>query len=515
MKPTLALESGSGRCDGAAHRGEAGLRSVALPLGGAAAVAVGALVAAGASLPPAVAFALLVVAVAACVNRVALFSSELSTTGEAAVLFAAVVVFRRDAPLLGPVLVALFVGPTDLLHWRNRSAVRMAYNGGTQVLAVLAGAAVYGAVATADAPIGRVAAAALVASVPYVLVDSAAAVALLHRRDGEAVGAAARHLLAVNWLSVPLALCGGCAGYLADRVGWSVAALVLLAAVFAPELVQVGWRRWSRAPAALATTVIVAVVTASACGLVAAVGPALPDALPELLVLGVAGAVLELAFVTRRGATCLRTLAPVVVSAAIVLHGDGAVAGAAALAATGVGVAAWRARRSWPRTAFDAIATGAAAAVAAALYGAVGPSRPAFSLAVLGAAVLAVVGFELVSGLASWSVVRLSRPEAGASFWRLWAWSRGRFAATTVVAIALAIVWAHVGAIGALPWAAGVVGVVVVFAPARWSRMPDGGDVEVALAAVAAELARRIDGSSLEPRSIEAVLAVSERLLEH
>src|SRR5204863_844395 len=115
MKPTLVLESGGGRHAGAARRAEAGLRSVALPLGVAGVITVAVLVAAGAAFPPGVAFVLLVAAVAACVNRVALFSSELSTTGEAAVLFTAVVVFRRDAPLLGPVLVALFVGPADLL----------------------------------------------------------------------------------------------------------------------------------------------------------------------------------------------------------------------------------------------------------------------------------------------------------------------------------------------------------------------------------------------------------------
>src|SRR2546428_699437 len=105
---------------------------------------------------------------------------------------------------------------------RHDAAVRRAEAGLRSVALPLgAAAAAYGAVAPAGAPIERIAAAALLAAVPYVVVDSAAGVALLHRRDGEPVGAATRHLLTLNWLSVPLAVCGACAGFLADEVGWS------------------------------------------------------------------------------------------------------------------------------------------------------------------------------------------------------------------------------------------------------------------------------------------------------
>ena len=86
---------------------------------------------------------------AVTVNRGAFFPTELVATAEAAVLFAALVGFSRDAAFLGPLIVALAVGPLDVVHWRQRAVVRMAYNSGSQGLAVLVGAVAFRAVSEA------------------------------------------------------------------------------------------------------------------------------------------------------------------------------------------------------------------------------------------------------------------------------------------------------------------------------------------------------------------------------
>src|SRR4051794_19103630 len=99
--------------------------------------------AAGAPLPPIAPVLLLAVAAALCVNRFALFPSEHAATAEAAVLLAAVVGFSGDAAILGPLTVALLVGPLDVLHWEQRSFVRMAYNAGNRGLATLTAVATF------------------------------------------------------------------------------------------------------------------------------------------------------------------------------------------------------------------------------------------------------------------------------------------------------------------------------------------------------------------------------------
>src|SRR5438876_8049703 len=81
------------------------------------AVAVGAaLVARGEPLPGIVPVVLLAVLVALSVNLGALFPSEFSATADVAILFAAVVGFAVDAPLLGPFVVGLLMGPFDWVH---------------------------------------------------------------------------------------------------------------------------------------------------------------------------------------------------------------------------------------------------------------------------------------------------------------------------------------------------------------------------------------------------------------
>ncbi|HEX5587924.1 MAG TPA: hypothetical protein VFZ17_11500, partial [Acidimicrobiia bacterium] len=92
-----------------------------------------ALAAAGQSWPPLGLLALFAVLAWFAVNRYTFFPSEMSVTAESAVLLASVVVFRRDAPLLGPWCVAVLVGPLDALHWEHRAFSRMAYNAAHQV----------------------------------------------------------------------------------------------------------------------------------------------------------------------------------------------------------------------------------------------------------------------------------------------------------------------------------------------------------------------------------------------
>ena len=102
-----------------------------------------ALVVAGAARPPVGPILLLAIAAALCVNRFVLFPTEHAATAEAAVLLAAVVGLRGDAPYLGPLVVALLVGPLDALHWEQRSFARMAYNAGNRGLATLAAAGMF------------------------------------------------------------------------------------------------------------------------------------------------------------------------------------------------------------------------------------------------------------------------------------------------------------------------------------------------------------------------------------
>ena len=137
--------------------------SWALALVGVAVLIV--LVARGASLPPLVPTVLLVVVVALCIGRVALYPSELAATAELAAVLCAVTAFRESAPVTGPLLLALLVGPLDRDHWRERSFVRMAYNSGDRALAALGGAGAFaGVTALLGSSVGALVAATAVAA---------------------------------------------------------------------------------------------------------------------------------------------------------------------------------------------------------------------------------------------------------------------------------------------------------------------------------------------------------------
>ncbi len=198
----------------------------------------------GAPWPPALPSVALVVVLALAVNRGAFFSTELVATSEAAVLFAAVVGFRHDAALLGPLLVALAVGPLDTVHWRQRAFVRMAYNSGSQGLAVLLGAVVFREITErVGGSFAAVVGAAACAAVPYALADSACGVALMRTRHDTSLRDAVRHQWSLNGLALPLACVGAVAGFLALEVGWWLTVLVLLPLPWIPELVLVRARR--------------------------------------------------------------------------------------------------------------------------------------------------------------------------------------------------------------------------------------------------------------------------------
>ncbi len=107
------------------------------------------LAAEGASFPPPGLLLLLAVPLALCMNRFVFFPNEVGVTADAAVIFAAMVGFRHDALWLGPLLVALLVGPLDAKHWEERAFVRMAYNSGSTAMVTFAALAAFGTLADA------------------------------------------------------------------------------------------------------------------------------------------------------------------------------------------------------------------------------------------------------------------------------------------------------------------------------------------------------------------------------
>ena len=153
----------------------------------------GVLLARGSALPTPGPILFLALVAALCVNRFALFPTEHASTAEAAVLLAAVVGFRDEAVFLGPLVVALLLGPLDALHWEQRSFVRMANNAGNRGLATLAASAAFVAChdAFGSSPI-EWCVVVVVAAGAFVVVDLALSATLL-RLLGEPLRSAFRH----------------------------------------------------------------------------------------------------------------------------------------------------------------------------------------------------------------------------------------------------------------------------------------------------------------------------------
>ena len=343
------------------------------------------LIAAGLPLPEPLPILVLAVFVVFAVNRFTFFPSEVAVTAEAAVLATAIVAFRHDSAFVGPWCVALLAGPLDLLHWRQRSFVRMAYNAGNRMLATLAGAASF-TILLDSSLLGtgaiRFGAAVLAAALSYAAVEGAIGVVLVRLHTGASWLGAARIELPLDALSVPLAVVGGAAGYLATEVGWWAATLVLVPTLFVPELALA--RPFRRAPAAtrLATTIVPAVLGVVVLALLVPV-PAASTLVALVVIAAVAGFELRVDLP-------VPPLVAALAAAAVLVSGDAVLAGAVVMAVTATTVSWIVAREaSW----WAPVGAGGAALVAAVVY----DLRPS-PAAALAAAVL----FELLvaTGLA-------------------------------------------------------------------------------------------------------------------
>lgn len=228
----------------------------------------------------------LVATSAACVNRQALFSTEISLTAEASVIVCAVVLFERDAALVAPMIVGLASGWLDSFQWSSRAWIPMAFNSGSRALEALVAALAFTAVTGVfgHAPFMLTVAGVLAAGV-FTLADVLIFGVLLMVRDGARPRAAAHDASAFAVLRASLATYGAAAGLV------GIASLPLLGAVAAvpaawiPEAVlvrppQVVWRRLARWAVVAAIAVSVAVGVGLFVGL-----PTLP-ATAALLALG-------------------------------------------------------------------------------------------------------------------------------------------------------------------------------------------------------------------------------------
>ena len=420
----------------------------------AVAVAIGAaLVARGEPLPALGPVLLLAVLVALSVNLGALFPSEFSATADVAILFAAVVGFAVDAPLLGPFVVGLLMGPFDWVHWKQRLFYRMAYNSGSQSLCILLAALVFRATSPALDDVVPVLVVAAIAAVIWMLADIALVTLVLVRRGGTSTLAAARHVLVLNTITVPLALVGAAAGILALEVGWGAAGLVLAPLPFVPDLVLVRARRSSVARVLAALRLPLLVTALSVVGIVA-------DAdRTTLVTLVVMGVLLGVEARPGTGSLVAPILATVVI-AAVVVEGRDAYVIATLVAMGGVGATLLTAAPAF-RHAVGSLVLGAGAAIASVgVYDAF--DRPASSPAgMVVVAVLAGITFEVV-------VVTVGCPARAVALERA-AWSLPVVAA----AAALAVAWAALGSpSGPVVFGASLgiaMGAVAVWASPPWT----------------------------------------------
>ena len=262
--------------------------------------AVAAVMATGSPLPAPGTLLLLALPLALCMNRFLFFPNEVGVTADAAVIFAAMIVFRDDAVWIGPLLLALLVGPLDAKHWSERAFVRMAYNSGSTAFVTGAALAVFVALSHVwGSSFGALMGAAAVAAIPYVVIESVLSIALVTLL-GERPGIAARQQLPLNSIAAPLALLGAAAGVAAIEIGWWSALLVLLPAPLVPEVVFVtvprrfrgstpaGWLVAAAVLLAVSLLTPVAGLGALVCLVVAERRPrAAPRASPLVAVLGV------------------------------------------------------------------------------------------------------------------------------------------------------------------------------------------------------------------------------------
>jgi hypothetical protein len=422
------------------------VRSFAALVGAAALGAALLLAIDGAAWPPPGPVLLLSLVLLLAVNRFALFPNEHAATAEAAVLLAAVVGFRADAAFLGPLVLALLVGPLDMLHWTQRSFLRMAYNAGNRGLATLAAAGAFAA--TSDTLAGSPGAltsavAAVVAIAAFAVVDLALSATLL-RLQGEPVAVAVRDVLGIDVLTVPIAAFGAACGFLEPAVGWWAIAVALVPAVFVPEVVLA--RRRGRV--AVVRDVAVAVAVLGTVAALAVFGPRPP--LGVLAVLAALAAIVGTAFACNRWRVP-PLLALLVTAAAVVPHDRSAFLVAVVTGLVGAVAAAWARGRVLPH-AFVLVLVLVGAAVAVVIVRSSSPAPPGVALG----SVLAGVVFSVITVLPSGA--------PGAARRLVWA------APVLAGAIAWAVLWRVVGTGGALAFAVGLG--VLVAATAWWGPVP-------------------------------------------
>jgi hypothetical protein len=419
-----------------------------LVLSGALAAGV-VLVLAGARLPAPGPVLLLALAAALCVNRFALFPNEHAATAEAAVLLAAVVGFRDDAPWLGPLLVSLLVGPLDALHWEQRAFVRMAYNAGNRGLATLAAAAAF-AVAGDLVTHSTVAwvVSVLVAAGAFTLVDVGLSVGLL-RVQGDRLASTFAHLVDIDALTFPIACVGAAVGILAEQVGWWATVAALVPVAFVPELVIARAR-------VRATAVVDLALLLSFCAMLAVIALVSPATSTVTLAVLVGVAMLVgTEFVLTRGAL-VPPMAATVVAAAVVVGGPRTHLAALLVATVATATTWWCSSSRLGLRFVGALAlAGVAGVLAAAAADAVGRSDELGSIAAVTGALAFAVGVIAAAPGRRRRVLAL-------------VWSVPLVAA----AVAWAESWAVIGVVGGLVW---VVAIAVAVAGAdAWGVSPWG-----------------------------------------
>jgi hypothetical protein len=336
----------------------------------------------GEVLPDAGLLLVLAIPLAMCMNRYLFFPNEIGVTADAAVLFAAIVAFDHQAPWLGPLCLALLVGPLDARHWGARAWTRMAYNSGSTAITTAAGCAAFAVLSTAfgsgwEATLG----AAALAAVPYVIVELVLGVGLVSLL-GERAADALRHQAPLVAIALPLSIVGAIAGLLALDVGWWSAVLVLLPVPFVPELAFVVLRRRSRAARVAAAGLVLFVVS------LVVTGPL------QVVVALLALALLAGAECRVRASFPLPVLGAVVVVAVAVVGPEREVLVATLVAVLAVVGARWSAdttgrRVTWSRLGWS-IPVGAAAWIAAQVWRALGGRPGSLAFVALFVAVLVV-----------------------------------------------------------------------------------------------------------------------------
>jgi hypothetical protein len=456
-----------------------------------------ALLASGERLTGAAAFVVLAVLLALAVNRYAFFPSELAVTAEVAVLLAAVVGYGIPEAsggaggLIAPWCLALLAGPLDMIHWRQRSYVRMAYNAGNRMAATLLAAIVFSALLGTDPSpsFAAIAVSGLGASAAFAIVEAVIGTVLVRLRTGARWLASARVELPMESLTIPLGLVGALAGYLGASVGWWVAPLLLVPTIFVPELVLVA-RRPRRAHLDRLAMVGVALV---AVALPAVLAPwPRPVDIAGLTVVSLLLGV-ELRAVARAPVPALVSLGVV---AALVVSGDAEVLGAVGVAvvATTVTGGLERASRWW------AVPIAVTAAVAAEIAFDLRPSR---AMALAAALVFQLVVWTRVDRVV-WTAPLVCVAVASAFVWR----AIGNVGSLVFVA-ALVVALAAVAAVGAAPWNSRILAAWVARRHHRAHRTVLVGAGTAALSCAVAGVALQSSGDVLVPIASASATAVA------